>query len=86
MKWYCTVAAVLVAATMGLAGCATQPEGTKTAEAKDGCLGVAPPTGSLVRRKEDCGAAKQDDQAKQLMIDQIRAQPGLGGTVMKPGG
>jgi hypothetical protein len=87
MKGYCIGAAALIAASaLVLGGCATQPEATKTAEATNPCVGVAPPTGSLVRRKEDCGARSQDDASKQMMIDQIRSQPGLGGSVVKPGG
>lgn len=89
MKWNCTAAAAIVAASMViLGGCAApEPESTRTADAKNPCLGVAPATGSLVRRKEDCGAPRaQDDQAKQMMIDQIRSQPGLTGTTSKPGG
>jgi hypothetical protein len=86
MKWYCTGAAVLTAAaTLALGGCATAHE-TKTAEASNPCVGVAPPTGSLLRRKEDCSGKSQDEFEKQQTIDAIRARGGLGGSPMKPGG
>ena len=81
-------AAVLAASSMVLGGCATdQPKAAEKEVDKNACRGVAPPTGSMVRRKEDCGAARvQDEQAKREIIDQIRSQPGLSGTVVKPGG
>ncbi|HEY8049506.1 MAG TPA: hypothetical protein VIE63_10060 [Ramlibacter sp.] len=79
-------AAAFAAALFLLAGCATESRPEKTAEAdKNACLGVAPPTGSLVRRKEDCGASRaQDEQAKQEMIDAIRSKPGYNPTSVKP--
>jgi hypothetical protein len=92
MKGICSGAAALIAATtmVLLGGCAAdQPQvaQAKEADKANPCLGVAPATGSMVRRKEDCGASRtQDEFEKQQTIDAIRARGGLGGTTSKPGG
>jgi len=87
MKLLCSSAAALIAAaTMILGGCAAeQPKPEQQAQANP-CTGVAPPTGTMLRRKEDCGATG-NGQLPQDVIDEIRrAQqnngsrpPGLGG-------
>ena len=87
MNWICTAAVGLAAASMvALGGCAADQPNVAKAQEANPCIGVPPPTGSLVRRKEDCGARSQDEQAKQDMIDAIRSRGGLGGSVVKPGG
>jgi hypothetical protein len=57
MKWICSSAAAFVAASslFVLAGCASGPQGTEQASAPNPCLGSEPATGTMLRRKEDCG-------------------------------
>jgi hypothetical protein len=88
MNWICTGAAVIIAASAALlAGCASEQKVSEADLAdKNPCLGVDPPTGSLVRRNSDCGyRPKQDDQDKQAIIDSIRARSGLSGSPMMNG-
>jgi len=79
-------ASLAVATLVLLGGCASEPASTQTADTstKDPCLGVAPPTGSLLRRKEDCGAHPQDDLSKQEAIDAIRAKSVYGPASVHP--
>jgi hypothetical protein len=56
-------------------GCATQEQGQQQAAERNPCVGVAPATGSLIRRSSDCGgsrASAADDAAKQQIMDEIR--------------
>jgi hypothetical protein len=80
--------ALIAAATAALGGCASEPQAQSQQAAADRnpCIGVAPATGSMVRRKEDCGgaAAAQRDANTQEMIEQIRNSQGIGRSVVKP--
>jgi uncharacterized membrane protein len=67
-----SAAAFLAASIAVLAGCASeQPQQQQTAEASNPCLGVAPATGSIIRRKEDCGA-KPSEVISEDLKDAIR--------------
>ena len=91
IRYYCRFAAVAAfaaaSATVLLTGCASDPKAEQTAQAdkRNPCLGVEPSTGSMVRRKEDCGASRsQDDQSKQEIIDAIRQRGGYNPSSVKP--
>jgi hypothetical protein len=65
-------AALIAAATIVLGGCAAeQPKPEQQAQASP-CTGVAPPTGTMLRRKEDCGGSRAEGGLSQDVIDQIR--------------
>jgi len=74
MKLLCSGAAAAIAvATIVLAGCAAdQPQKPEQQAQANSCIGVDPPTGSLLRRKEDCGASRNDGHLPQDVIDDIR--------------
>lgn len=75
MKWICTSAAAFAAAStlFVLAGCASDPKtATAKEEARNPCLGYEPPTGSIVRRKSDCGAAPSGGGVPDDVKDEIR--------------
>jgi hypothetical protein len=57
MKWICSSAAAFVAASalFVLAGCASEPQSAEQTAARNPCLGSEPATGTMLRRKEDCG-------------------------------
>jgi len=64
----------LVALTAALAGCATEPAGTKTAS--ESCTGVAPPTGSMLRKKDDCAAEKSRTPMTEAEIQELKMRNG----------
>jgi hypothetical protein len=75
MKGICTGALALIAAsTMFLGGCASDPPqvAQKEADKSNSCLGVAPATGTMVRRKEDCAGSGQGGGLPQDVQDEIR--------------
>lgn len=76
MKVICTGALALIAAsTLFMGGCASdQPQvaQAKEAEKTNSCLGVAPATGTMVRRKEDCSGSGQGGGLPQDVQDEIR--------------
>jgi hypothetical protein len=84
MKFSRTAGAALLAASATvLFGCAAEPQGPQAAaDARNPCIGVAPATGTIVRRSADCGGAK--DANTQEMIDQIRATQSIGRSPVKP--
>jgi hypothetical protein len=90
MKSFRFAAAALVTASAAvLGGCASeqqaqQPQAQQVAQDRNPCTGVAPPTGSLVRRKEDCGGSA-DRTVTQEVMDQLRAQQTLGRTAAPAG-
>ena len=66
-------AALIAASTMVLGGCAADQQKVAEKEAdKSACLGVAPATGSMLRRKEECGASTQGGGIPQDVQDEIR--------------
>jgi len=67
----------LAALSAALAGCATEPAGTaKTTEAATSCVGVAPATGSMLRRKEDCAAEKTRTPMTEAEIQELKQRNG----------
>ena len=73
MKLLCSGAAALIAAaTMILGGCAAEQQKPEQQAQANPCNGVAPPTGTMLRRKEDCGASQNNGQLPQDVIDEIR--------------
>jgi hypothetical protein len=60
-----------------LAGCAAEPAATKAAaEPAVSCTGVAPTTGTMLRRKEDCVAEKGRAPLTELEIQELRQRNG----------
>ncbi|MEJ6022312.1 hypothetical protein [Ramlibacter sp. PS4R-6] len=60
MKLHCLAAAFAAASSLFLAGCATEAQQGRSAEAaSDPCLNVRPATGTALVRKEDCGVRPQ---------------------------
>lgn len=76
MKGIWTGALALTAASMlFLGGCASdQPQvaQAKEAEKTNSCLGVAPATGTMMRRREDCAGSGQSGGLPQDVQDEIR--------------
>lgn len=75
MKWICSSAAAFVAAStlFVLSGCASDPKATTAQEeAHNPCLGYEPPTGSMVRRKSDCGATASGGGVPDDVKEEIR--------------
>ena len=62
MTSYRSPAAFLGAATLLLLGaCAASETQQQSATDRDPCLGVAPATGTMIVRKADCGAGRQQE-------------------------
>jgi hypothetical protein len=60
MKSHRPAAALLIAASsLVLAACATDSQ--QVSQDRDPCLGVAPATGTMIVRKADCGAGRQQE-------------------------
>jgi hypothetical protein len=85
MKFFrIATAALLAASATVLAGCAAEPQGPQAAaDARNPCIGVAPATGTIVRRSADCGGSNRN-AATQEMIDEIRATQSIGRSPVKP--
>jgi hypothetical protein len=67
----------LAAVAASLAGCAAEPAAPKTAaEPAVSCVGVAPTTGTMLRRKEDCVAEKGRAPMTEEELRLYRQQPG----------
>jgi hypothetical protein len=67
----------LVAAAASLAGCAAEPAAPKTAaEPAVSCVGVAPTTGTMLRRKDDCLAEKGRAPLTEQEIQELRQRNG----------
>jgi hypothetical protein len=67
----------LAALSAALAGCAAEPADSKTAtESTVSCVGVAPTTGSMLRRKEDCVAEKGRPPLTEAEIQELRQRNG----------
>jgi hypothetical protein len=63
----------LAGAAAVLAGCASDPaQPEKVTSARNPCTGEAPATGTMLRKKEDCGADKSQGGLSQAEIDEIR--------------
>ena len=68
--------ACLVAASALVAGCASAPaEPQKVSETATSCTGVAPATGTMLRKKEDC-APRAAMTPEELELDEIRRSRG----------
>ena len=88
MKWICSTAAAFAAAStfLVLAGCASDPKAaTAQEEARNPCLGYEPPTGSIVRRKSDCGATPSGGGIPEDVKEEIR-RAATTSRPMPPGG
>lgn len=72
---YGKAAFLLAASALFIAGCATTEPAQQTAEKKVSCTGVAPATGTLLVRREDCSAksAMTDDEKRQVQDEMNRA-------------
>jgi hypothetical protein len=67
----------LVAAAALLAGCAAEPAAPKSAaEPAVSCVGVAPTTGTMLRRKDDCLAEKGRAPLTEQEIQELRQRNG----------
>jgi hypothetical protein len=67
----------LVAAAASLAGFAAEPAAPKTAaEPAVSCVGVAPTTGTMLRRKDDCLAEKGRAPLTEQEIQELRQRNG----------
>jgi len=64
----------LAALSAALAGCATEPADSKTAT--ESCVGVAPPTGSMLRKKQDCAAEKTRSPMTEAEIQELKQRNG----------
>jgi len=57
--------------------CAAEPaDSSKTAESASSCVGVAPATGSMLRRKEDCAAEKTRTPMTEAEIQELKQRNG----------
>jgi hypothetical protein len=75
------------ASAVFLAGCAAETPPGQTAEAKNPCTGVAPATGTMIRKKEDCGGTSEASAANtKEMIEQIKNAQGMGRSPVAPAG
>jgi uncharacterized membrane protein len=72
VKKHQSLSLAAVAAALSLAGCASEPAKPEVATAeKVDCRGVAPATGSLLRKKEDC-IARAPMTPEELQLDEFR--------------
>lgn len=82
------IASLAAASAVFLAGCAAEPAHEQpqaaAASATNPCLGVAPSTGSMVRRKEDCGA-RQTSNVSPEDLEQFRKPAMVNPPSMGPG-
>jgi curli biogenesis system outer membrane secretion channel CsgG len=79
MKYFPSWPLVCLAALSAvLAGCAAEPaDSTKAAESSaSSCVGVAPTTGSMLRRKQDCDAEKMRAPMTEAEIQELRQRNG----------
>jgi hypothetical protein len=59
------------ASVVFLSGCATDSP-PQTAETKNPCLGVAPATGTMLRKREDCNASSSmSEEEKERVKDEM---------------
>jgi PBP1b-binding outer membrane lipoprotein LpoB len=71
----------IVAAVLFLAGCAADPAKPEVASAeKADCRGVAPATGTLLRKKEDCiaRAPMTPEEIEEFRRTKVMTQPMVG--------
>ncbi|MGZ5785219.1 MAG: hypothetical protein ACXWJM_04815 [Ramlibacter sp.] len=74
LPWSLVCVAAVAAA---LAGCAAEPAGSqKVGETGNPCVGVAPPTGSMLRRKDDCAAEKTRSPMTEAEIQELKQRNG----------
>jgi hypothetical protein len=67
----------LAALSAALAGCASAPaDSNKATETASSCVGVAPTTGSMLRRKEDCAAEKTRSPMTEAEIQEMKQRNG----------
>jgi hypothetical protein len=68
----------LAALSAALAGCAVELADPKNVtESSGSCVGVAPTTGSMLRKKEDCAAEKTRAPLSEAEIQELKQRNGV---------